>query len=389
MTANWHLATVSDLVDREPEIRPFIVADMIFERTTNMLVGKYGSAKSFFLLYLALCIAACVPAPGGRVAKGVVVYVYAEGAAGLTARVRAFCRHRELTSEDFGSRILFLCKRWDATDEEFTAEMQSELEARGITQVDLIIFDTLSANAFLGFDENRTADMKLLMDALRRLQQLFNCAVLMCHHSGHGGERERGSSDLGAACDAIFFVEKQGEQVTVKQTKSRDVAPIAPIRMRLVPVDDSAVLVEDDEAERRPIRPSVLLVLRVLAEEGQGAAVQSARWQSATGLSKSAFHDNRKLLLDGGFVLRSDSKYILTYKGERLLQASSHNPESGESAGLRKDHPDSVRPVLPLQGRGTGVPPERSAGVRAGVRRTNQEGPGLLEYPWHALEAGE
>lgn len=386
MNFGRHLATVEDLVSREPEVRPFIVDGMIFERTFNMVVGKYGSAKSFFLLYLALCIAACVPTLGNRLAHGVVVYVYAEGAAGLSARVRAFCQHRGLTPESFGERILFLCKKWDATEDEFTAEIQAELAARGIEQVDLIVFDTLSANAFLGFDENRTADMKLLNDGFRRLQQLFNCAILVCHHAGHGGERERGSSDLGASCDAIFLVEKQGDAVTVKQTKARDVAVIEPMRLRLQPVDDSAVLVSADgddgaEAPSVSLAPSARNALATLVEYGAGEPVSNQAWFYATKLQKTAYYAARKALVEAGFVLRHAKGFVPTNKADRLLNIVA------DVRGLSAPDSADVRPRSPLIGGRADGHAEAVRELRNGLRAdTRAEGPGLQPYAWPDLE---
>src|SRR5438876_11585251 len=72
----------------------------------------------------------------------------------------------------------------------------------------LIVLDTPATSMGQGH-ENDTHDMKITVDALKRLRRTFGCTVLVIHHSGRDlSKGSRGSTVLRAAVDTELFLKR-------------------------------------------------------------------------------------------------------------------------------------------------------------------------------------
>jgi len=56
--------------------------------------------------------------------------------------------------------------------------------------------------------ENSDQDMSAYVRAADAVREVFQCAVIIVHHCGHGADRPRGHSALIGAADAVLAVRK-------------------------------------------------------------------------------------------------------------------------------------------------------------------------------------
>jgi hypothetical protein len=74
----------------------------------------------------------------------------------------------------------------------------------------VVVIDTL-ARAMVGGDENSAKDMGRLVDRAEQIIRGIGATVILIHHSGWDGARERGSSALRGAADAMIEVAQGAE----------------------------------------------------------------------------------------------------------------------------------------------------------------------------------
>ncbi len=243
--AGLRLLTLQELRKLPPP--EFLVGDLIPQGGLSVLYGPPGEGKTFLALDMALCVSTGRPWHGKAVASASIVYISAEGGAGMAKRAEAWLAEHGLSAADNAHFILVPPQLWQ---EEGVTEL---INCLGDLRPKLIVADTL-ARCFVGGDENDSKDMGLLIDGVGRLQRAFRCAVLLVHHTGKTKQEiERGSSALRGAADAMVVVSKDGRIVTVTNNKQKDATECAPIRLELVPrpvalpdgrVEQSLVLVD-------------------------------------------------------------------------------------------------------------------------------------------------
>lgn len=258
-------------------VAPRTIVRGIFEADSfAQLFGESGSAKTFWTISVACCIATGTKWFGRPVKKGPVVYIPGEGHAGVSRRIRAW-------SDDAGISIakapLFVRSGAAALLDpqslsEVLAELQEVTEAEGPPV--LIILDTVARNFGPG-DENATPDMSAFVRACDTIRTACpNSTVLVVHHSGWASkDRGRGNGALKAALDAEYKIEKAANDLLVfSATKMKDAAFPKPIVFKLRSVELPGLRDEDglpvtsavlDEVQVEPVaNPTELLEARVL-----------------------------------------------------------------------------------------------------------------------------
>src|SRR5690606_22901490 len=88
----------------------------------------------------------------------------------------------------------------------------------------LIVVDTL-AMAMAGGDENSQRDMGILLRSCRALTYNLSASVLLVHHLGKTGVRERGSSALRGNADTMIQVNPADDVISVECSKTKDEKP--------------------------------------------------------------------------------------------------------------------------------------------------------------------
>ncbi len=161
-----------------------------------------------------------------------VVYVAAEGAAGLRVRILAWC---ELTGVDpaalEGWLYVLPCpvQLGQLVDVSEAAELAADIGAG------LLVLDT-RARCTLGLEENSATEQGRAIDAAERIREAAGCAVLVVHHTGRTGSTPRGSTAWDGAVWTDLRLKSDGPLcATIHVEKHKDAPSGMDFEYRLVP----------------------------------------------------------------------------------------------------------------------------------------------------------
>lgn len=195
------LLSLHELEKRSAAIR-WQVKGLIPDDSLGMMFGASGTFKSFIALDHALHISNGLPWLGRRSSTGPVVYIAAEGGAGIYRRVAAWHKERGLPlSERFRVCVVPLVLSISEHVDALAAAIEAMPE-----RPSLVYVDTLS-QTFDG-DENSATDISAYLRLINaHIRARFQCCVVVIHHSGHAAtERPRGSSAITANVDFMLGV---------------------------------------------------------------------------------------------------------------------------------------------------------------------------------------
>lgn len=181
----------------------WMVDDLLTENSFAVLYGPSGWGKSFITMDIALSVATGLRWTNQRRTEpGFVLYVSAEGRAGLGQRVTAWMRDKQLDPPD--ADIVWLPEAVSISSESEHIDILFQRFEELERQPDLVIIDTL-ARCFEG-DENKTEDMSRFVRGCDKIRHEYGCSVLAVHHTNIQEGRERGNGALRAAADAMVRV---------------------------------------------------------------------------------------------------------------------------------------------------------------------------------------
>lgn len=197
----------------------WLVKRVIPSDSIGMLFGGSGTFKTYLALDLALHICHGLPWMGRKTKKGAVIYIAAEGGAGLWTRIQAWHLARGL---DWRKAPLYVVPV--AVDLNTDAwRVVDAAQMAGVTPA-LVVVDTLS-QTYSG-EENSANEMAAYLRVLgTRFRALWRCAVALLHHSGHAAtERPRGSSAIRANIDFLLGLHRDENELlaTLSCIKQKD-----------------------------------------------------------------------------------------------------------------------------------------------------------------------
>jgi hypothetical protein len=329
----YRLYTVEELGEFPPvawHIEGYLAAGEL-----TVLYGRSDTYKSFVALDWS-----CELARRGLL----VVYIVAEGASGIRARISAWMRHRgvrELPNLFVMPSNVNLHQ--PGAVETWLSAMREQL---GDRHPDLVIADTLARN-FVGGNESSPQDMGLFVEGVERIRRELLTAVVVIHHETKEGGTERGTESLRNASFAMFRCVRENQYtVDVKCDRMKDAEQpparkIRPVRIELPelteeggppvaslvagwvfsPGDSPDSLNSDPGEIRANLSPGGARLLRALLRAKGRANPRELRRLAK--MSSSSFDDQIKALLTGGFVAAEgrtrDRSYSLTEKGRAAL----------------------------------------------------------------------
>ena len=262
---NIHLLTDTELLNLPP--LQWLVKDFLAIESKASFWGKPGTYKSFLAFDLAATIAAGLPdwhdlsiLPGQPrlSAKPLVIYIAAEGGAGLAKRRRAWGLQHDnigflnlryviqpvmiadesLSLKSLEEQIDLLIHYQENGEVEEISDQSTFDDEGNLIELDyypqatarewpvLIVIDTL-AESFKG-DENSTADMNNFNRQLAHLRVKYRATILVIHHCGRDPTHERGATAFRGGLDSNFEVFKTEVdnriKVTLKNDKQRETA---------------------------------------------------------------------------------------------------------------------------------------------------------------------
>lgn len=197
----------------------WVVKHVMPADSIGMLFGASGTFKSFLALDAALHVVHGLPWMGRRTTQGPVLYLAAEGGAGLWKRVAAWHRSRRLKWQ--GAPFYVVPVALDLAQD--ARRVVEAAQALGVAPI-LVVVDTLSQT--YGGEENSANEMAAYFRELgARFRDLWHCAVMLAHHAGHNAtERPRGSSAIKANLDFLFGVHRDENEMlaTLSCLKQKD-----------------------------------------------------------------------------------------------------------------------------------------------------------------------
>lgn len=277
----------------EPEM---LLGSLIPESGIGFIGGKSGAYKTFLATSWACCIAtgrSWLDRPEFAVRRPLkVLYVAAEGMRGAAARIRSW----ETVNESSRAGKLTLYPRpIHLGDPSQLDELTAVVKEQGY---EFVVIDTYHRSAPTA-DENSTKDFGVIFEAAARLRDDHGCGVLFVDHTGHAGERLRGTSGKGDDADYVLISTYQGTdrsidvQRELQVFKLKDEDSSNRWTIRLQPVEGHAMpVVQIGTAQAvNPFRltgewwqpknlpeipPGVVQKIDDASESGRG--VEAARW---------------------------------------------------------------------------------------------------------------
>lgn len=331
----------------EPDLRPDIFETYDIDYLMNMppiewlmeglltkhgfgvIYGAPGIGKSFMSIDWALTIACGLEWHGRPTKRGAVLYIAAEGVAGLGRRIKAWKAHNEVESITDFHVLPQAVKLLEPLDLD---KLTRTIDHFGV-EFSLIVIDTVARTlAATGSDENDATQAGLFVEACGAIQRHAGCAVLAVHHSGKDASRgQRGSSAIQGGCDTVLALSGADGLVTLKVEKQKDAEGVPPTSYQLTPIalmdESSAVLVPTElqakDKKGKRLSPTEKLVYEALQTEiidSGDSGIPKAQWDAACrrdieNSNKSSLSTARSQAQEKGFVKITNG---LVYINKRL-----------------------------------------------------------------------
>jgi hypothetical protein len=196
--------------------RSYLLKGLISPAEVSLWVGAPKCGKSFLLMYLAYMLSLGRSVFGRRVKPSKILYVAAEGEAGIAKRICAL-RNKYGPSSDFH----FIAQPIDLLRD--AGHKLEVIDAATAVGANLIVIDTLN-RVMAGGDENSPQDMGTLVRNASDIKHQTGAHIAIVHHGtkASNGTSPRGHGSLEGADDALIEVVKleDGSRVaTVIHTK--------------------------------------------------------------------------------------------------------------------------------------------------------------------------
>jgi RecA/RadA recombinase len=229
--------SVAELRRQGIKPREDLIAGILPRGGLLQILGAPKEGKSILALNLAVAIAQGKPFLGFQTIEGPVLYLTAEGGAGLVID-----RVSRMTA--MGGAELENLFVWSSQPGDGAVKLDNAAQRRAIARYALdkgvvaITVDPLSS--FHDGDENDTRDMLNLAQDLLELSRGTNAGIILNHHTRKPGSNSRkgspqegrGSSALHGAVDASLVFEKRKDGVGL-YPELRYAAPLEPLLLKL------------------------------------------------------------------------------------------------------------------------------------------------------------
>lgn len=297
------MLTEDELIDRPAP--QYLIKGLLNLDSEAWTIGEPGCKKSFVVLDQAASIVRGVPWRGHKVHQGPVVIIAAEGASGMSSRVKAYRQKYGPIGEGFR----MLPRPVQASNAGAWRVLAEACKRLGAV---MVVIDT-QARVTVGLKENDATDMGVYVEAVRIMREHTRACVHTIHHTGRNGGDARGSSAIDGAQGTELKVVKDGPltgRLVVEKQKDMEEGPDVPLTFERVVlgVDEdgdeisSLVLIEpgavaSHEGGREPeqwetVTPSVTQqVLQVLREHGVERGLTKAETKD---IVLERFHGGRK-----------------------------------------------------------------------------------------------
>jgi len=232
----------------------YLVESVLNDNALALLAGKFGTYKSFVSVALACSVATGRPWLDHDIPEpGPVVYIAAEGASGLRARIEAWESVYNRGAKVPDERLIVVggvVNLRHGGDMDAVSELCNEVTPK------MVVWDTLHRCA-PGVEENSNTEMGAVINALDRVRERHRCTQLVNHHTGHSGARGRGASAIEDDFDNSWVIKLGGDNEdrsaknprTLEHRKIKDGELSDPIPIRLAIAGESATVELGEKAK--------------------------------------------------------------------------------------------------------------------------------------------
>lgn len=216
----------NDIENMEILETKWLVENLFPVESINVISGTAMAGKSWLALHLAYCIS-----EGKKflnkynVEKGNVLYIDREnGQNRILERCRLLKNGSTPSDEQKEDCLFFSCKHPFKLD--YVNGRNLLINFIKMKNIKLVIVDTFR-RVFSG-KENQADDINPFYNDLKQIVETLGCSFILLHHNrkgttqGNQNDSLRGSSDIVNFVDSVLQLEKFGNIITMKQTKSRD-----------------------------------------------------------------------------------------------------------------------------------------------------------------------
>ncbi|WP_144833019.1 AAA family ATPase [Microbacterium sp. BH-3-3-3] len=303
------------LMDRPP-LHP-LVPDVLNLDTVAMLYAPPATFKTFLALWLAACVALGHSWAGRPVDQGPVLYIAAEGVAGIQKRVAALAW--QLNGGKPIPDFFIYPEPVNLTSDADVAELTELVRERGFR---FVILDTLVKVAG-GAEENDNTAMTRVTNAAEQIKRAGEgkTSVLLVHHSGKSGDY-RGASALEGNVDTVLKLAGEAGMLTLTAVKQKDGTDgeIAQLRAERIEEHDTLVLKAVAPGEGSPSGKQAARLEETLAH--------FTRAYGSTGITRSEFVQN---LVEWEVGSRSAAQ---TYVGDLINAGRLKSTRKGQGTWL-------------------------------------------------------
>ncbi len=206
--------------------KKYLIKGLLNLDSESWIIGAPGARKSFVVLDMAAHVAEGMPWQGRPVNGGPVVIIAAEGAGGLSARIRAW----EIeTGRTMSERLIVLPRPIQVTNAAAWAVLVKACARIGAV---MTVIDT-QARVTAGLDEN-SSQLGVFVGAMTAVRVATGGCVLAVHHTSKAGQDARGHSVIDGAQDTELKVVAGAEKLTgeLRIDKQKDLEQLDPIPLR-------------------------------------------------------------------------------------------------------------------------------------------------------------
>ena len=306
------------------ERRGYLIKGLLPDTGLAVIWGPPKCYKSFWAIDVGLHIALGKYYRGRRSQQAAVVYVGLEGRHGLPSRIEAFKKHHRVERAPFYlmTRPLNLTKQVDV----LIADIDQQLDG---VRPGVVFIDTL--NCSLAGSESKDEDMAAYLAAAGKIEEKFNCLVVIVHHCGIDGTRPRGHTSLSGAVEVQLAVKRTGNcrmVVTVELAKDMPEGVEIFSRLQMIdlgtdpdgdPIASFIVLPAEAKAAKIASEPELTKnqrsMLSLLRDAGPGGLTTKA-WNdkakdAGIGAKRKAdLYDIRGNLKDKTLIYQDDGRWI-------------------------------------------------------------------------------
>jgi hypothetical protein len=179
--------------------RDYLVKDLLPRAGLCLIWGPRKCGKSFWAMDLALHVALGWNYRGRKVQQAPIVYLALEGHGGYPRRIEAFRQHHKVKTAPF--YLLRATVNLAAKADQLIKDIEAQL---GEEKPGAIFIDTL--NRSLVGSESSDEDISKYLNAAGKIQERFNCCVVIIHHCGYDESHPRGHTALSASVDVQIAV---------------------------------------------------------------------------------------------------------------------------------------------------------------------------------------